>query len=97
MAKWQWRMNEKRNNLQDHEFLIPRPKKTQDMLDLDDRWQGKLKQQSLVLKRGYTINYDKNQKKEIQTKQKIYDHQRAMTDVNTVHIQGISNLAIATF
>ena len=46
-------MNEKRNVLEDHEFMTGRPKKTQDILDLDEKWQGRLKKNNIILKKGY--------------------------------------------
>lgn len=51
--KWQWRINERRNVLQEHEFLNERHKRTQKMEDLKSQWPPKFQVHSQTLIKGY--------------------------------------------
>lgn len=96
IQKWQWRLNEIRRVLVEHEFLIPRAKRTQNMIDIQNRWPPKLQKGLQVIQKGYKKRLTEEELTNIKNKKKIYDIQRRLTATNTYRLKTATNVAVET-
>lgn len=95
--KWQWRLNEERKELKEHEFLNPRPKKTKEMIDLKKRYPPKYQKGVHIINKGYRRKLNDEEKNIVKTKRKLYNIERRLTGINTIRFKHIKNIAFETF